>query len=513
MGSFHLSQRQNPRFYRSKGSAVAVKREVLEVPKIPRATLKEAQAALLEYLHWTRSIPFMDAENISKNSPHFLRNLLEKVNIVKDVRSSMARFLRYHPINEFEPFFESLGLKPWEYTPLLPRNLMFLSDDSLFFENYRVLCQFGIERNKIGRIYKKAIQVFQLESDMKFIKVLEILRSMGFDHAWIQEHLADQDSYNWGLILRVLNIFSEMFCSNELVRLINQHPGLLFEGSGYATFSLIGFLLKFGHPIDQISSMFLQFPKIQVQQFVSNLIKCFVFFHEIEMEVDEIAKLVCSYTVLLGSCRLKKTNSLLSNLNVGKKRLCKYIQENPQELSKWVIGLRIVPLPDSGEDIESKRLKMKFLLDLGYGENPNMMNKAFKVFRGRGGELQERFDSIVNAGLDKADVSEMVTVSPQILNQSKTVIQSKIDILVNELGYPLSSLVSFPSFLSYTTQRVRLRMAMYNWLKDHKKAEPDLALSTIVACSDKIFLNQYVNHHPSGPRVWQDLKAELNMDK
>ncbi|KAK8315171.1 hypothetical protein V6Z12_D01G222100 [Gossypium hirsutum] len=408
----------------------------------------------------------------------------------------MARFLRYHPINEFEPFFESLGLKPWEYTPLLPRNLMFLSDDSLFFENYRVLCQFGIERNKIGRIYKKAIQVFQLESgalslklqayqelglshsfmvkiivcspcvligdvDMKFIKVLEILRSMGFDHAWIQEHLADQDSYNWGLILRVLNIFSEMFFSNELVRLINQHPGLLFE--------------------DQISSMFLQFPKIQVQQFVSNLIKCFVFFHEIEMEVDEIAKLVCSYTVLLGSCRL-----------------CKYIQENPQELSKWVIGLRIVPLPDSGEDIESKRLKMKFLLDLGYGENPNMMNKAFKVFRGRGGELQERFDSIVNAGLDKADVSEMVTVSPQILNQSKTVIQSKIDILVNELGYPLS---------------VRLRMAMYNWLKDHKKAEPDLALSTIVACSDKIFLNQYVNHHPSGPRVWQDLKAELNMDK
>ncbi|TYH32050.1 hypothetical protein ES288_A01G220700v1 [Gossypium darwinii] len=548
MGSFHLSQRQNPRFYRSKGSAVAVKREVLEAPKIPQATLKEAQAALLEYLHWTRSIPFMDAENMSKNSPHFLRNLLKKVNIVKDVRSSMARFLRYRPINEFEPSFESLGFKPWEYTPLLPRNLMFLSDDSLFFENYRVLCQFGIERNKIGRIYKKAIQVFQLESgalplklqayqelvlshsfmvkiivcspcvligdiDMKFIKVLEILRSMGFDNAWVQEHLSDQDSYNWGLILRVLSIFSEMFCGNELVRLISQHPGLLFEGSGYATFSLVGFLLKFGLPIDQISSMFLQFPKIQVQQFVSNLIKCFVFFHEIEMEVDWIAKLVCSYTVLLGSCRLKKTNSLLSNLNVGKKRLCKYIQENPQELSKWVIGLRIVPLPDSGENIESKRLKMKFLLDLGYGENPNMMNKAFKVFRGRGGELQERFDSIVNAGLDKADVSEMVTVSPQILNQSKTVIQSKIDILVNELGYPLSSLVSFPSFLSYTTQRVRLRMAMYNWLKDHKKAEPDLALSTIVACSDKIFLNQYVNHHPSGPRVWQDLKAKLSMDK
>ncbi|XWS43221.1 hypothetical protein CRYUN_Cryun16bG0084000 [Craigia yunnanensis] len=358
----------------------------------------------------------------------------------------MSRFLRYHPINEFEPFFESLGLKPYEYTPLLPRDLMFLSDDCLLLENYRVLCEHGIERNKIGQIYKKAVQVFQYEFgvlplklqaykelglsesfmakiivcspcvligdvDMKFIKVLEILRSVEFDHVWIKEHLSDQDSYNWSMILRVLNFFSEMGCS-----------------------------------MDQILSVFLQFQEIQVGQFVSNLNKCFLFLHEIEMEVDEIGKI-----------------------------------ENPQELDKWGIGTRVGPLPVSVEDIESQR----------------------------GGELQERFDSIVNAGLDKEDVSEMVSVSPQILNQSKAVIQSKIDILVNELGYPLSTLVSFPSYLSYAIQRVGLRLAMYNWLKDQEKVEPDLALSTIVACSDKIFLSQYVNHHPSGPPVWQDLKSKI----
>ncbi|KAE8683588.1 protein STRUBBELIG-RECEPTOR FAMILY 2 [Hibiscus syriacus] len=307
---------------------------------------------------------------------------------------------------------------------------------------------------------------------------------MGFDYDWIKEHLSEKDSYNWSMILRVLNFFSETCCSSELVGLINQHPGHLFESSGYAVFSLITFLLKFGLPIDQISSTFLLFPKIQVQQFVSNLIRW-----------------------------LKKANSLLSHLNVGKKRLCKYIQENPQELSKLGIGSRVEPLPNSGDDMESQRLKMKFFLDLGYGENPDMTKKASKVFRGRGRELQERFDSIVNAGLDKATVSEMVSVSPQILNQSKAVIQSKINVLVNELGYPLSSLVTFPSFLSYTTRRVRLRLIMYNWLKDHKKADPDLALSTIVACSDKLFMNQYVIRHPSGPLVWQDLKAKFSMDE
>jgi hypothetical protein len=39
-------------------------------------------------------------------------------------RSIFIRLLHYHPINEFEPFFEGMGLKLSEYVPLLPRNLM-----------------------------------------------------------------------------------------------------------------------------------------------------------------------------------------------------------------------------------------------------------------------------------------------------------------------------------------------------------------------------------------------------
>ncbi|GMI78841.1 hypothetical protein like AT5G06810 [Hibiscus trionum] len=539
MCSFHIAQWQNPRFYRTKRSLVTK-----DGAPISPATLKEAQAVLLEYLHSTRSIQFIYAETMSKNSPHFLRKLLKKVEIVNGVRWSMSRFLRYHPINEFEPFFESLGLKHWEYAPLLPRDLMFLSDDCLLLENYRVLCEFGIEPKKIGQIYKKSVQVFQHDFgvlllklqayqelglsrsfmakiivcspyvligdvDMKLIKVLEILKSSGFDHVWIEEHLSEKESCNWSMIFPVLSFLRGIFCSSEFRRLISKHSRLLFEGSGDGLLSLIAFLLKFGLRVDQISSMLFQFPKIRVSLFVANFIRCIMFFHDIEMEVDAIGKIVRSYPILLGSCRLKKTNTLLNDLNVGKKRLCKYIQENPRELSKWGMGTRVGSLPDSGEDTESQKLKMKFFLDLGYGENPDMMNKAFKVFRGRGGELQERFDSIVNAGLEKEDVCNMVRASPQILNQSKASIQSKIDILVNELGFPLSSLILFPSYLSYTTQRVRLRLAMYNWLKDQEKVEPDLAMSTLVSCSDKLFLSRYVNNHPSGLQVWQGLKSKI----
>ena len=43
--------------------------------RIVRYNQKEAQAALLEYLHSTRGLQFIDAENITKNCPHFLEKL------------------------------------------------------------------------------------------------------------------------------------------------------------------------------------------------------------------------------------------------------------------------------------------------------------------------------------------------------------------------------------------------------------------------------------------------------
>lgn len=186
------------------------------------------------------------------------------------------------------------------------------------------------------------------------------------------------------------------------------------------------------------------------------------------------------------------------------------LQENPQEIENWVLGRKVQPLVslrEMGEE-KSKTLKTEFLRSLGYEENSEEMKWAFKVFRGKGAELQERFDFIVKAGLDCEDVRKMVRVSPQILNQTTERINMKIEYILNE-GYPISDLVSFPSFLSYTPQRVKLRLSMYNWLKDHGVADPGLALSTVIACREKIFIQQYVNRHSSGLQVWQDLKKEF----
>lgn len=67
----------------------------------------EAQDVLFDYLHCTRSFHLTDAEHMSKNSPHFLQKLLSKVENEQDVARSLSKFLRYNPINEFEPFLRA----------------------------------------------------------------------------------------------------------------------------------------------------------------------------------------------------------------------------------------------------------------------------------------------------------------------------------------------------------------------------------------------------------------------
>lgn len=514
--------------------------------QLSRADWKEAQGALLEYLHSTRSLQFVEAEYISRNSPLFLEKLLKKVKKETEIGRSVTRFLRYHPINEFEPFFESIGLKPAEYSPLLPRKLMYLNDDVMLLENYQVLCSYGVDRNNIGRIYKEATEAFKFDfgvlqsklraleeiglsqsTVVKFVssspsllignrsrelrKVLDRFKSIGIGYGWIQAHLLEGNSYDFTHMLQLLCLLCDMGCSEEqLEKLFFQHPGLLFEASGNRAISLIGFFIKFGYTKEEIWSVFLKFPQVNVGKFVSNLRKCYNFLVEIEMEVQEIGRIVHSHPLLLGSCCLKKLDILLVDLNTEKKDLCDVVKQDPHALKGWVIRLRVKQVQNrEAEELRSKITKMKFLLDSGFVENSKEMTKALKVFRGKGGELQARFDCFVKAGLDRKDVSEMIKVAPQVLNQSEEVIKKKMDFLVNGVGYPLSSLVAFPAYVAYTVQRVKLRFAMYDWLKEEKRVQPNLSLSTIISCSDELFIKQYVNLHPGGPKIWEKLKKEI----
>ncbi|KAI3830152.1 hypothetical protein L1987_04286 [Smallanthus sonchifolius] len=432
-----------------------------------------------------------------------------------------------------------MGMKPSEYTSLLPRDMMYLADDQRLLANYHVLCEYGISPNKIGKIYIDVREVFryddgillsQLNSlqakgftqssvaklvtscpnllvDNDFLKVLEALMNVGIVNSWFEEHTLEVNSYNWSKILETLCLIKGFGLSKEdLKELLYKNPTVLMEDSGATTVSLIVFLIKFGASVDDILLTFKQFPQIKIQNFQSNLNNCYHFLLGIEMD-DDIANIIRTHSHVLGSCMLKTVKSLLSGLNSGKKRLCDIIKENPLELKNWVLGKKVKPLPNSNTEVSKK--KIRFLLNLGFVENSNEMSKALKLFRGNGGELQERFDCLVNAGLTHDAVAEMVKIAPQVMNQTKEVIEMKIDLLVNGLGYNVSSLVKFPAFLSYSVQKIKLRFTMYNWLTDRGKVNANLALSTVLASPDRKFVRFYVDRDPEGLIVWEKLKKEF----
>ncbi|WCJ33989.1 Mitochondrial transcription termination factor family protein [Euphorbia peplus] len=513
--------------------------------KISNASIKQAQSALFNYLYSDRTLPFSDAEHISLNSPNFLLNLLNKVSFHthSDIALSLTRSLRFHPINEFEPFFESSGLLPSQYKSFLPPHLMFLADDSLLLQNYHVLCNYGLPRTKIGKIYKEAQQIFRyhcglLELKLKayeelgfqqyfmvkmivsspylliggvnvdFVKSMEILRKGGRDCCWFKKHSWEDSSVNWSRVYALLNLFIRAgYSGDDLGVMLSQHPGIIFESSGDRTLSLIGFLCKFGCSMNQIRDMFFQFPELTVEKFLSNLRGCFLLLKEIDMKAVDIQRIICSHTLLLGSCSMKKKHTLLCSLNAGKTRIRNLILQNPNEMKKWVMGSKFGPLPNLKQ--KSRMLRVKFLIDLGFEENSKEMEKGVKTFLGNGTELQERFDFIIQAGLERKDVIEIVKKVPQILNQKKELLKMKIEFCVNDLKCPISYLVEFPLYLCYSIERIKVRVAMYNWLIEEGSLGAVLSLSTILSCTENNFVKKYVKRHPRGLEVWEQLKEKI----
>lgn len=514
--------------------------------RVSRVTRTEAQDALFDYLHSTRSFCFTDAEYISKNSPHFLQNLLSKIDYEKDVAHSLTKFFRYNPINEFEPFFESLGLSPSEIPLHLPRHLMFLRDDHVMLDNFHALCDYGIPRSKIGKMYREAKEIFgydygvissklQAYEDLglsrptvvklvsscpllmiggvncEFVGVLQKLKGLGFENDWIGVYITGDSIYNWSRMLDMMNFLDKVgYNEEEMCNLLQTNPALLFEGSGKRVYLLFGRLLKVGLKMNEVYSLVKQNPQILTSKYSSNLLLIVDVLLEIGMWIEDIASIVANHAELLGLCTPKRPKTLCKELKVDRDGLCEIIKKDPSKL----LRLASKSKNKSGEqvpcsDLSKHKEKTSFLLRLGYIENSDEMTKALKNFRGRGDQLQERFDTLVQAGLDYNIAINMVKQAPAILNQSKDVLEKKIDCLKNHLGYPLEAVVAFPSYLCYDLERINLRFSMYVWLREKGVAKPMLSLSTLLACSDARFAKYFVDIHPEGPVMWKNLRNSL----
>ncbi|KAL6544968.1 hypothetical protein OROMI_023830 [Orobanche minor] len=532
-------------YYTAKSSAQAP--ITLSADGIARVTKTDAQAALFDYLHCTRGLGFLDAEHISKNSPRFLADLIAKVENQPDVPRALSKFFRYHPINEFEPFLESLGLKPKEFAPLLPRGLIFLNDDPVLLDNFHALRDYGVPWSKIGRMYKEVNELFRYEIgilNMKlrayenlglgrstiiklvtccplllvgevnnaFMRVLVKLKEVGFDSIWIAGYISSKNTYNWNRILDTLCFLREVGYNDEEMKvLLRKDTAVLFQGCGKELYAVVGALLKLGLNMHEIYTVVSNNPQVLSPKFAKNFWKALRFLFEIGMDSENTAKILSSHMKFFDSHSLKGPKTVLRNFSGCKHNLCEAIKKNPSTFLNLALKLNNYSMEYADARNPNHFVqKTEFLQRMGYLENSEEMVKALKRFRGRGDQLQERFDCLVGAGLDFSKVSRMVKRVPPVLNQSREILEKKIDCLRSYLGYPIDSIVAFPSYLCYDMERISVRFSMYKWLREQGAARPMISVSTLLACSDPRFVKYFVSVHPQGPAAWENFKRTLS---
>ncbi|KAI5433793.1 uncharacterized protein LOC127118041 isoform X2 [Lathyrus oleraceus] len=468
--------------------------------RIQRCTRIHAQCALFDYLHYTRRYTLVDADFIAKNSPCFINSLISKVR-VNERDDDFGWAIRRNRMGKiYKEAREVFGYG----SGVLSKK----------FESYESL---GLSKSSLVQLFVCCpLLLVGDEVDSQFVVVLDWLKRIGIETGWFVSCMSPKRTYRWKTIIDSIELFHQGgYSEKQMYDLFKADPKLLLEGLGKKAFLVIGRLIKLGLGVNEICSCFREHPDMLSSPRMENLMLVIAFLYNIRMEQDAIAHVLYNHMHILNRHSIKGYKTVSKELGVGKASLCQMIQDDPLEFFGLALRRRQKKnLNDFKYDPRRYLEKTNFLRKLGYTDNTEEMEIAMKMFGGRGDKLLERFNCLVEAGLEYNTVVEMVKQIPAILIVRKTALQKKIDFLKNTLGYPIECLVGYPKYLFRDLDTIYARFAMYEWLKKRNaRIDCELCLSTIVSTSEKQFLKLIVNAHPEGPTAWQIINSLYNKSK
>ncbi|XP_058748277.1 uncharacterized protein LOC131621086 [Vicia villosa] len=375
------------------------------------------------------------------------------------------------------------------------------------FESYENL---GLSKSSVVKLFVcRPLLLVGDEVDRQFVVVLDRLKRIGIDIGWFVNCMWPPRTYIWKEIIDSIEFFRQGgYSEKEMYDLFTADPKLLLNGLGKRTYLVVGRLIKSGLDVDEICSCFREHPDVLSSPRMKNLMFVIAFMYNIRMDQDAIAHVLYNYMHELSKLSIKGYTTMSKELGVREGDLCEMIQDDP--LKFFSSALKQKQKRDIDKfyyDPHSYFEKTSFLQKLGYNDNSEEMEIAMKMFIGKGDKLQERFDCLIEAGLDYDTVVEMVKRVPGVLNVRKTLMLKKIDFLKNTLGFPIEALVGYPTYFTNNLDQMYARFAMYEWLKKRTDINPELSLTTIFATSEKRFLEMFVNKHPEGPTTWQAINS------
>ncbi|KAD4585575.1 hypothetical protein E3N88_23176 [Mikania micrantha] len=289
--SFMLLRRTIPATVRHHSSATKNRKPLYKIPHKYRAkAIQQAQEALTDYLHTVKTIPYTFADNISKYSIVSLSSFISKVKFsAPDFSKSLQKFFRYHPVNEFELFFESIGIDVNEFDLILPTCKFFLSEDRNVFNVACALYGFGVPWNKLGILYKEEKTIFDkdpnelkeiwrkylgygfssssligiclvfphvLNGDSEVEALINGLKRVVIDFCLIND--VDGDVDTWIDLCRKIRLFYNLGCKkHDVFDMIGRRKTILLEYSEVVLSEKIKYFCRFDVTTNEVLSLLL----------------------------------------------------------------------------------------------------------------------------------------------------------------------------------------------------------------------------------------------------------------
>ncbi|KAH7554612.1 hypothetical protein JRO89_XS12G0247000 [Xanthoceras sorbifolium] len=514
--------------------------------------IKEAQQVVTDYLHHTRSIPFTYAEQISKNSLCTLSNLIANVDgaySVPTFAGSVQRFLRYHPINEFEFFYESIGIDYSEVRGFLPANKFFFSEDGSVLNAACAFSGFGFPWNRLGRLYKEEVSIFGKSTEELTSRLCKIRDRYGFNNVTVvavclafpcvlggegelggeigalfddlKMVFVDFDLVScvegnvdaFYEICRKIRLFYDLGCEKgKFGDVMGKNKSLFVDYKEEALVQKAEYFCSFGVRKEEVAMLLLQGPDILSFDLDTRVISVEGMLSHFGLSANELKSVAEKYPFVLGKNKMANLPHVMRALNLqewffnrisnGNHRLLgNYVLSNPDErLDK--------EYQDSLERFLSLKLrvhtmnKLEFLHGIGYGENA-LTIKVLAHVQGTSSELQERFDCLLRNGIEFSKLCRMISLAPKVLKQKPEIIDQKVNFLCEEIGASLDSLDAFPAFLCFDLEhRIKPRYRFHTWLNEKGLCTKDYSIASMVATSEKKFIARIFRIHPAAPKQW-----------
>ncbi|CAN0877677.1 Transcription termination factor MTEF18, mitochondrial [Linum grandiflorum] len=557
----------------SKPLCSILRRHFSSLPKLPasasnlskirlkyrRRLIEGAQQALTDYLYATKSLPYTYAEYISKNSTKSLSNLMSNVEISAsdDYSKSLRKFLSYHPINELEFFYESLGIDYNEVRGFLPADKFFFSEDGSALGVACALSGFGFPWNKLGMLYKEEMGIFTMSPE-EIISRVHKFKGYGFGNTsvigicmafpyvlngeldgemdalfndlkivFVDFDLGSSVEANvdaWFGMCRKLRLFYDLGCEKgKTGEMMGRSKNIFTDFSAEVLTDKIEYFCRLGVEKKEVAILILEKPQLlDFDLGASKVISVQQLLRHFGLSTEQFDSVYELYPHVFGRNKMANLPHVLRAMDLhvwffdilknGDHRLLgSYFMSDPAEdLDKeFFDGLERISVSRTPVHTMSK---LDFLHGIGFGENA-LTIKVINFVHGTKKELQERFDCLHNAGIEFSKLCRIIRVMPKILNQSPDIVEKKLEYLCNEMGSSLQYLDQFPAYLNFNLEkRIKPRFRFHLWLVEKGLTCSKYSIGSIVATSEKNFMHRLYGIHPAIPKHWLARSADRELD-